>query len=39
MFNRSFLKEKGLPEPEWLEPTLPDDVATALDRAKVQVEE
>ena len=39
MFNRSFLKEKGLPEPEWLEPALPDDVAAALDRAKVQVEE
>lgn len=34
MFNRTFLKEKGLPEPEWLEPLLPDDVAAALDRAK-----
>lgn len=34
MFNREFLKGKGLPEPEWFETTLPDDVAAALDRAK-----
>jgi len=33
MFNRDFLKEKGLPEPEWLEPSLPEAVAAALERA------
>jgi len=33
MFNRDFLRSKGLPEPEWLEPTLPADVAEALERA------
>lgn len=33
MFNREFLRDKGLPEPEWLTPALPGDVAAALDRA------
>lgn len=39
MFNREFLKEKSLPEPEWLEPSLPEDIAAALARAKEDVEE
>jgi cysteine synthase A len=34
MFNREFLKEKGLPEPDWFETTLPEEIATALDRAR-----
>jgi cysteine synthase len=34
MFNRAFLQEKGLPEPEWMETGVPDDVAAALERAK-----
>lgn len=38
MFNREFLKEKNLPEPEWLSPNLPEDVASALARAKVEVD-
>lgn len=38
MFNREFLKEKGLPEPEWLVDTLPDDISAALDRAKEEEE-
>jgi cysteine synthase A len=32
MFNREFLKSKGLPEPVWLEPTLPEEIAAALER-------
>lgn len=35
MFDRDFLRSKGLPEPEWVDPTLPDDIAQALDSAKV----
>lgn len=33
MFNREFLRSKGLPEPEWLEPNLPDDIHAAVERA------
>ena len=39
MFNIEFLKEKGLPQSDWLNPILPDDVTEALDRAIVQEEE
>lgn len=39
MFNREFLREKGLPEPEWLEPTLPDKIVAALTKATVEEEE
>lgn len=39
MFNREFLRTKGLPEPEWLNTTLPEDVAAALDRAREDAEE
>ena len=39
MFNREFLKEKGLPEPEWLNPSLPEDISAALDRAIDKEEE
>ena len=35
MFNREFLKSKGLPEPDWIDPTLPPDIVTALESAKV----
>ena len=34
MFNLAFLQEKGLPEQEWMETGVPDDVAAALERAK-----
>ena len=34
MFNREFLKSKGLPEPTWVDPDLPSDVAEALANAK-----
>ena len=33
MFNREFLKSKGLPEPEWLEPDLPTEIKEALANA------
>jgi len=33
MFNREFLKGKGLPEPTWLEPSLPEEITAALARA------
>jgi cysteine synthase len=33
MFNREFLRSKGLPEPEWLEPNLPDAIHAAVERA------
>ena len=33
MFNREFLKSKGLPEPEWVDPTLPEDIKKALEVA------
>mmetsp|Transcript_43815 Transcript_43815/g.106247 ORF Transcript_43815/g.106247 Transcript_43815/m.106247 type:complete len:358 (-) Transcript_43815:628-1701(-) len=36
MFNRDFLKSKGLPEPDWVDPALPGDIAAALDKAKVE---
>lgn len=36
MFNRDFLRSKGLPEPEWLESILPTDIEDALERAKQQ---
>jgi len=38
MFNREFLREKGLPEPEWFETTLPESVAEALGRARAEDE-
>lgn len=38
MFNRPFLANKGLPEPEWLTPDLPTEVAAALERAREDVE-
>jgi len=38
MFNRDFLRSKGLPEPDWIDPTLPEDIASALDKAKVHEE-
>ena len=38
MFNREFLREKGLPEPEWLEPSLPKNIVEALGRASEVVE-
>jgi cysteine synthase A len=38
MFNREFLRSKGLPEPEWVEPTLPEDISAALERAKAPEE-
>lgn len=38
MFNREFLREKGLPEPEWFETTLPDHVEAAVARAKANEE-
>jgi hypothetical protein len=38
MFNREFWDCQGLPEPEWLEPTLPDDIVVALERAKEKAE-
>lgn len=34
MFNREFLKSKGLPEPTWIDPTLPPDIEQALENAK-----
>ena len=34
MFNRSFLASKNLPQPKWLESTLPESVAEALERAR-----
>jgi len=34
MFNREFLKSKGLPEPDWVDPILPDDIQQALKAAK-----
>ncbi|CAJ1970369.1 unnamed protein product [Cylindrotheca closterium] len=33
MFNREFLASKGLPQPEWLQPDLPEEIAQALDEA------
>jgi cysteine synthase len=38
MFNREFLKSKGLPEPTWVDPTLPVDIAQALENAKEKEE-
>ena len=38
MFNRDFLKSKGLPEPEWLSTELPADVQAALEAARVPEE-
>jgi hypothetical protein len=38
MFNREFLREKGLPEPTWFETTLPDHVEAAVARAKASEE-
>eukprot|EP00429_Kryptoperidinium_foliaceum_P087993 CAMPEP_0176187880 /NCGR_PEP_ID=MMETSP0121_2-20121125/2628_1 /TAXON_ID=160619 /ORGANISM="Kryptoperidinium foliaceum, Strain CCMP 1326" /LENGTH=341 /DNA_ID=CAMNT_0017526439 /DNA_START=39 /DNA_END=1065 /DNA_ORIENTATION=+ len=35
MFNRDFLRSKGLPEPDWVDPTLPPDIVSALEKAKV----
>jgi len=37
MFNREFLKSKGLPEPTWLEPTPSEEILAALDRATENV--
>jgi cysteine synthase len=37
MFHREFLKSKDLPEPEWLDPSLPAEVVAALERATEQV--
>ena len=34
MFNREFLRSKGLPEPTWVDPELPPDIAQALENAK-----
>lgn len=34
MFNPEFLRSKGLPEPTWVDPQLPEDIARALDAAK-----
>jgi cysteine synthase A len=39
MFNRDLLREKGLPEPEWLTTELPEAVQMALEQATEQVEE
>jgi cysteine synthase len=33
MFNREFLKSKSLPEPTWIDPELPPDIARALENA------
>ena len=33
-----FLKSKGLPEPTWVDPTLPPDIAKALEDAKEKEE-
>jgi hypothetical protein len=33
MFDRDFLKEKGLPEPTWFVDALPDDVKEAVAKA------
>ena len=38
MFNRDFLKSKGLPEPSWVDPELPPDIAKALEDAKEKEE-
>jgi len=38
MFNREFLRSKGLPEPEWVDPTVPEDILKALEAAKVDEE-
>eukprot|EP00977_Amphora_coffeiformis_P029522 scaffold41256_cov145-Amphora_coffeaeformis.AAC.1 len=38
MFNREFLREKGLPEPEWLTTELPESVNAALEKATVKEE-
>lgn len=35
MFNREFLKSKGLPEPEYLSSELPPDVVAAVERATI----
>lgn len=35
MFNREFLRAKGLPEPSWLEPTVPNEIMQALEKAQV----
>jgi cysteine synthase len=34
MFNREFLQSQGLPEPTWVDPELPSDIAHALENAK-----
>jgi len=33
MFHREFLADRNLPQPEWLDPTLPSPIGEALDRA------
>jgi hypothetical protein len=38
MFNREFMRSKGLPEPSWVDPKLPSDVAKALNDAKEKEE-
>ena len=38
MFNREFLREKGLPEPEWLSTELPESVRAALEQATAKEE-
>ena len=38
MFNRDFLKSKGLPEPTWFTEELPSEVETALENARVDEE-
>lgn len=34
MFNREFLQSQGLPEPTWVDPELPSDIAHAFENAK-----
>ncbi|KAG7359906.1 cysteine synthase [Nitzschia inconspicua] len=34
MFNREFLKSNGLPEPTWIDPALPSEIAQAVENAK-----
>jgi cysteine synthase A len=33
MFDRSLLASKGLPTPDWIDPTLPPDLSEALSKA------
>ena len=39
MFNRDFLQSKGLPEPTWLNPTVPAEILEALEKVTVKDDE